>query len=229
MKLVIENIKFDFDKGIKLLKLKYKECPFPNTYISEIWNDVIPATFSEIAKYENLEERRVGILCLGLERLVKEVNPELIDTQTLDKTTSWVNSKGEYEMISFTDTYRLFKVRGDYFNDGIKGHWRTVGDCYFVQFKDTSTDREYMLWVDLRSVYRTNNDDRWDFTDIIEKVNAIDCIAWSIQTDIALGNIEKIVRQGDCIMIKPLDASKERTRVRHLTTMEYKTLLVAES
>jgi hypothetical protein len=86
-----------------------------------------------------------------------------------------------------------------------------------------------MLWVDLRSVYRTNNDERWDFTDIIEKVNAIDCIAWSIQTDIALGNIEKIVRQGDCIMIKPLDASKERTRVRHLTTMEYKTLLVAES
>jgi hypothetical protein len=227
MKIILENIKFDFDRGCKLLKLKHKECPFPNTYISEIWQDIIPATFKEIAKYENLEERRVGILCLGLDRLVQEVKPKLIDTQTLNKTTSWVNEKGEFETISFKDTYKLYVVEGKHFNDGIKNSWQNSEDCYYVQFKDTSTDREYMLWVDVKSVYRTNNEDRWNFS--IDKVNAIDCIAWSIQTDISEGNIEKIVRQGDCIMIKPLNSKKDRVGTRHLTSKEYKTLLVAES
>jgi hypothetical protein len=227
MKIVLENIKFDFDRGCKLLKLKHKECPFPNTFISEIWQDIIPATFKEIAKYENLEERRVGILCLGLDRLVQEVKPKLIDTKTLNKTTSWVNEKGEFETISFKDTYKLYVVEGKHFNDGIKNSWQNSDDCYYVQFKDTSTDREYMLWVDVKSVYRTNNEDRWNFD--ISKVNAIDCIAWSIQTDISEGNIEKIVRQGDCIMIKPLNSKKDRVGTRHLTSKEYKTLLVAES
>ena len=230
MTIIIENIKFDFNEGCKLLKLKHKECPskFANTYIAEIWNDIIPATFKEIAKYPNLEQRRVGILCLGLDRLVSEVKPKLVDKQTLNKTTSWVNSKGELETISFKDTYKLFKVEGRYFNEGIVNDWNRVDDCYYVQFKDTSTDREYMLWVDVKSVYRTNSDSYgWDFE--ISKINAIDCIAWTIQTDIPEGNIEKIVRQGDCILIKPLKAKKDRSHTRHLTSQEYKTLLVAES
>jgi hypothetical protein len=99
-----------------------------------------------------------------------------------------------------------------------------------VQFKDTSTDREYMLWVDVKSVYRTNNKDgSHDFIFSVDKVNAIDCIAWSIQTDISKGNIEKIVRQGDCIMIKPINFKKGRVIKRHLTSKEYIKLLVAES
>jgi hypothetical protein len=229
MKIILENIHFDFDNGCKLLKLKYKDCPtkFADTYIGEIWNDIIPATFSEIAKYENIEQRRVGILHLGLERLVKEVKPKLVSQETLNKKTTWVNSKGELETISFKDTYKLFKVDGKYFSEGVKETWRKVEDCYYIQFKDTSTDREYMLWVDVKSVYNTNNEDRWNFD--IEKVKAIDCIAWSIQTDISEGNIEKIVRQGDCIVIKPINAKKGRGNVRHLTSKEYKTLLVAES
>jgi hypothetical protein len=229
MKIVLENIKFDFDRGCKLLKLKHKDCPtnFADTYIAEIWNDIVPATFSEIAKYENMEERRVGVLCLGLDRLVKEVKPKLIDLQTLNKTTSWVNGKGEFETITYTDTYKLFKVEGEYFNEGVRNNWQKADDCYYVQFKDTSTDREYMLWVDVRSVYRTNNENRWEFS--VDKVNAIDCIAWSIQTDISEGNIEKIVRQGDCIMIKPINAKKGRGNTRHLTSKEYRKLLVAES
>ena len=229
MTIILENIKFDFDNGCKLLKLKHKECPtnFADTYIAEIWNDIVPASFKEIAKYENLEQRRVGILCLGLDRLVSEVKPKLIDKQTLKKTTSWINSKGELETLKFEDTYKLFKVEGKYFNEGISRDWNKVDDCYYVQFKDTSTDREYMLWIDVKSVYRTNNVDTWDFS--IDKINAIDCIAWTIQTDITEGNIEKIVRQGDCIIIKPIKAKKDKGNTRHLTSIEYKKLLVAES
>ena len=229
MTIILENIKFDFNEGCKLLKLKHKECPtnFADTYIAEIWNDIVPASFKEIAKYPNLEQRRVGILCLGLERLVSEVKPKLVDKQTLKKTTSWINGKGEFETIKFEDTYKLFKVEGKYFSEGIKNDWNKVEDCYYVQFKDTSTDREYMLWVDVKSVYRTNNENRWDFE--VNKVNAIDCIAWTIQTNITEGNIEKIVRQGDCIMIKPIKAKKDIGNTRHLTSREYRNLLVAES
>jgi hypothetical protein len=83
-----------------------------------------------------------------------------------------------------------------------------------------------MIWVDLDSVKSTNGINRWDTK---AKVTAIDCIAWTIQTNIPEGKIEKIVRQGDCILIKPNGRYEVLNRVRHLTTEEYKTLLVAES
>jgi hypothetical protein len=44
-------------------------------------------------------------------------------------------------------------------------------------------------------------------------------------------NIEKIIRQGDCILIKPknIELVTDNSPVRHLTEEEYKYLLVAES
>ena len=226
MKVIIENIKFDFNIGCKLLKLRYADCPFEEGYISEIWNDIIPATFSEIAQLENLEQRRVGIMCLGLERLVSEVKPTLIDKKTLKKQTTWVNENGEIETKKFNDTYELYSVSGEHFSEGL-GRWQKMSDSYFVKCKDTSTNREYMIWVDLESVKDTNKISRWDKK--ARKVTAIDCIAWTIQTNIPEGKIEKIVRQGDCILIKPSGRYEVLNRVRHLTTEEYKTLLVAES
>ena len=59
-------------------------------------------------------------------------------------------------------------------------------------------------------------------------LNAIQAIAWTIQTNIPEGGIEKIVRQGDCILIKPNTTERFRGE-RHLTEKEYKELLVAES
>ena len=83
MKIVIENVKFGYDEGCKLLKLKHETCPYPQ--LEEIWNDIVPLSFKEIAKFENLEQRRIGIVCLGLDRLVNEVNPILISKKTLRK------------------------------------------------------------------------------------------------------------------------------------------------
>lgn len=226
MKIVIENIKFDFNIGCKLLKLRYDECPFESGYVNEIWNDIVPATFSEIAKLENLEQRRVGILCLGLNRLVSEVKPTLVNSKTLKKKTTWVNENGEIETKKFNDTYELYSVSGEIFSEGLQ-RWNKMEDSYFVKCKDTSTDREYMIWVDLNSVKDTNGISRWDSKG--KKVTAIDCIAWTIQTDIPEGNIEKIVRQGDCILIKPKGKYEKLKFARHLKSEEYKTLLVAES
>lgn len=225
MKLIIENLQFPYDLGCRLLKLKYnEECPFEE--LQDIWSEVQPLTFKDIAKFENLEQRRVGMVCLGLERMVKEVKPKLIHKETLKKETTWVTENGELVTKKFNDTYKLYKVDGKYFNEGLKNKWQKADDVYFVKCKDTSTDREYMIWVDVTSVYRTNNEDRWNFE--IEKVKAIDCIAWTIQTDVPIGKIEKIIRQGDCILIKPKGKYVSHS-VRHLTSAEYKTLLVAES
>jgi len=226
MKIIIENVQFPYNEGCRLLKLKHADCPFEQ--LEDIWNDIVPLTFQEIAQFENLEQRRVGVICLGLDRLVKEVSPTLLNSKTLSKTTTWVNENGEIVTKKFKDTYELYEVKGEYFSKGLKNSWQRVDDCYFVKCKDTSTDREYLIWVDLNSVYRTNNEHSWDFNK--KKVNAIQCVAWTIQTDIAEGNIEKIIRQGDCILIKPKNVkSKGKVSVRHLTEKEYKTLLVAES
>lgn len=229
MKIVIENLQFPYDLGCRLLKLKHNEdCPFQQ--LEDIWADIQPMTFKDICQLENLEQRRVAILCLGLDRLIKEVKPILINKKTLKKQTTWVSEEGELVTKKFNDTYELYKVAGKYFDEGVKNQWRKAEDVYYVKCKDTSTDREYMIWVDVNDVYRVNNEnDRWNFD--IKKVNAIQCIAWTIQTNIPKGNIEKIIRQGDCVLLKPKDMNfiGNDFNARHLTEQEYKELLVAES
>jgi hypothetical protein len=224
MQIVINNQKFPYDMGCRLLKLKHKDCPMEQ--LEDIWNDIVPMSFKEIAKLPNLEQRRVGVLCLGLERLASEVQPKLLSKKTLKKSTNWVDENGNLVTTKFNDTYELYEVSGEYFNEGLQG-WNKMENAYFVKLKDTSTDRTYFIWVEPRSVYNTNNDNRWDF--LIGKVNAIQCIAWTIQTNVPQGSIEKIIRQGDCVLIKPNGKYKPLDSARHLTEKEYKELLVAES
>lgn len=226
MKIVIENIQFGYDEGCRLLKLKYEKCPFPA--LEDFWDDIKPMSFREIAEIENIEKRRVGVLCLGLERLIKEVNPTLVDSTTIKKSTTFVDSKGEVVTKKFNDTYELYKVDGA--NFGTDRWDRNPDDCYFVKFKDTSTDRVYLCWVDPTSVLRANSNESWVSFENPSQINAIQCIAWTFTTNVPKGNIEKMVRQGDCILIKPKNKRvKPLDRPRHLTEEEYRTLLVAES
>ena len=233
MKILINNVSFDYNTGCRLLKLKYDECP--NTIdLQDIWEDIVPMTFKEIATtLKNIEQRRVAIQCLGLERLTKEVKPVLINTKSIKKTTAWVNPNGELVTKKFTDTYELYKVKGEMINEGIEGNrWNKLNDVHFVKCKDTSTDRDYFIWVDAQSVYQVNNDRKWlsSDEDFGLRINAIQAIAWTIQTNVAKDNIEKIVRQGDCIMIKKkLPTETIGDTLRHLTEVEYLELLVAES
>jgi hypothetical protein len=224
MQIVINNTKFPYDLGCGLLKLKHENCPFPE--LEDIWADIKPLSFKQIAGLPNLEQRRVGMLIFGLDRLVKEVNPKLLSLKTLTKSTTWVTENGEVVEHTFNDTYELYEVSGEVFSEGLEG-WQKMQNSYYVKCKDTSTDREYLIWVEPRSVYNTNNENSWNYE--INKVNAIQCIAWTIQTNVPKGKIEKIIRQGDCILIKPKGSYKELERPRHLTEKEYKTLLVAES
>jgi hypothetical protein len=232
MKIVIHNTTFPFNEGCRLLKLQHKTCPYPQ--LEDFWADIKPMTFAEIATLPNLEHRRVGVLCMGLERLAEEVQPTLINSETIRKTTTWVMQDGSTKTVEFDDTYELYRVDGKHFNEGVQGRWNETKDCYFIKCKDTSTDRNYFIWVDLWEVYRNNhpaNTFGWYSEDLKaaeQKVTAIEAIAWTIQTNVNMANIEKIIRQGDCILIKPYDTNGTGS-VRHLTEDEYRTLLVAES
>jgi hypothetical protein len=201
--------------------------------LEDFWDEIKPLTFKEIAKIENLEMRRVAIFCLGLERLIDEVKPTLINSTTLPKKTKWVNEDGSLIEHTFEDTYELYEVDGSYFNENLATNsWQRLPTCHFVKFKDTSTDRIYMIWVDIDSVYRTNyvKDNSWiRVTDNQRKlVTSIDAISWTIQVNVEKGDIKEIFRQGDCIIVRPKPNAKIGT-VRHLTSAEYRTLLVAES
>lgn len=216
MKIIVNNVEFPFNEGCKLLKLKYGSssvCPFKE--IEEFWNDIEPLTFREIITiFKNVEQRRIGLLYLGLENLSKEIKSTLVSSETISKKTTWTNKEGIVKTIHFDDKYELYAVSGE----------ELLGDpslktFHYVKFKDTSTDREYLLWIDYNHIYRLKN---------YQGVTAIDAIAWTIQTNLKEGGIEKIIRQGDCILLKKNKSSHIGT-VRHLTENEYRSLLVLES
>ena len=225
-KIVIQNVVFPFDLGCRVLKLKGDECPFDE--LSDFWNDIKPLTFKEIAMLENLEQRRIGVEHLGIDNIVSEVNPILLDKTTLKKTTTWINEFGVEETINFDDTYELYKVSNNVLLSQEPNSWGRETFSYYVKFKDTSTDREYLIWVDLRDVYR-NNYEGWKSDEEMEKiVTAIDCIAWTITTNVEKGNIKRMLRQGDCVLIEPKE-KEFLDKPRHITKEEYNTLLEVES
>lgn len=228
-KLVLDNVTFDFDLGCKIARLKYGEvCPPQFKVLDSFWNEIVPATFSDIAQLPNLEQRRIGIRSLGLDRLISEVKPKLLNSTTLKKSTTWVNENGEIESFEYNDTYELYEVKGEVFSQGLES-WQKMADCHYIKCKDTSTDREYLIWVDLQSVWRTNNDSWYDEKQHKKKINSIMAIAWTITTNVPIGHIEDIIRQGDCILIEPKGDYTPLNTARHLTEEEYKTLLSAES
>ena len=246
MKIIIDNVPFEFDLACKVLKLKGGNSPFEE--LNSFWNEIVPIDFAEISLLPNLEQRRIAIKYLGIDDIVSQVNPQLISEETISKETTWINEAGFEETIKFDDTYRLFSVNE---NVLLKGKNEEVNEWnkakqYFVKFKDTSTDREYMIWVDIASVYNTNHNkqlNRWNVELIMQEGNitAIDCIAWTIKTTLPTGNIETIIRQGDCVLLKPKSAKSfkalvdsgvevnEKIEERHLTSKEYRELLKFES
>jgi hypothetical protein len=233
MKIIIDNVPFDFDLACKVLKLKGGDSPFEE--LNSFWNEIVPIDFAEISLLPNLEQRRIAIKYLGIDDIVSQVNPQLISEETISKETTWINEAGVEETIKFDDTYRLFSVNENVLLKGKDEEANTynANKQYFVKFKDTSTDREYMIWVDIASVYNTNHNkqlSRWNTDKAFEEGNitAIDCIAWTIKTTLPTHNIRTIIRQGDCVLLKPISGNTEGEE-RHLTSKEYRELLKFES
>lgn len=217
MKIIIDNREFEKEIGLKLLKLKYKECPFDE--IKDIWNDIPEITFEEIGQLQNLEQRRIAFFYFGSERLISSVNPELIDRKEINKQTEWITKEGKREIHDYLSVYELYKIDPNYF----KTNRITPADnFYFLKVKDTSTDREYIIWIDKFSVVRTN-------TIVNDEISVLDAVAWTIRTVVPEGKIEKIVRQGEVLMFKIKENTQLLKTPRHLSAKEFVELLKAES
>ncbi len=241
MKVIIENIEFPYELGIRMLKAKYRTCEFPE--LTDIWDSIAPLRFGEIHEYfTSIPLMQIAFRCIGLEGMLRELQPKLISSETLSKTTSWVQSDGSIVEHHFEDTYELYRVgwMSLYAHRdpmSIPVDLRT--SLHFVKCTDTSTGKSYVIWVDIHDVYRVNNDEQVGSVGqastvskrIIEKkINPVQAIAWTIQTDVPVGSIEYIMRQGDCVLIRPFPhAINHRGDLRHLTEVEYRTLMRGEA
>ena len=220
MEIIIDNIPFAFDMGAKV-------CKIGNIEIDGLdLTNVEPITFEEISMLRNIEQRRIAIKYFGTEKLIADINPELVSEETISKSTTYVDDKGISTTINFQDTYELYKVSAEKLF-GKQGSY--LRDEYYVKCKDTSTDREYIIWVDVESVARTNNIGIWGLRDGTSKIDAIQAIAWTIQTDVKEGNIRQIIRQGDCVFVEPIDTTVDTGLMRSITKEEYINLLKTES
>lgn len=233
VQIVVDNRIMDYNTGIKILKLKYRDnSPFPET--QDLWDEVPLMDFKDISALENIEDRRIALQYCPLSELLKTVKHTLISKKTLKKTTTWKNIDGETETLEYEDTYELYSVSS---KDLGVNSWRDAPDRYFVRFWCTSTHREYIVWVNAASIYnikRGYDPDAWVnlvSLDVAQHIDAIDAVAWTMTTVIPQGQIEKIYRQGDCIFIKPTEEYSPaiNPHTRHLTKEEYLTLMENES
>ena len=207
MKIVIKNIPFAFDLGCKLLKTIHNECPFDE--LQDFWNDIQPLSFHDILKIENIEQRRVCFSTYGTEKLLEYLHLDKVSTKTIKRKNKWLVDNKLVDK-SVNEIYELYRLRETDKTDlGLAMH----NKYYILKFKDTSTDRVYLLWL-----ANLRNED------------AIEAIAFSFRTKVREGNIEKIIRQGDCMMIKIKDESIALLNwERPLTKDEYINLVINES
>lgn len=141
-----------------------------------LWNDsnVKPWTAKEIFKLDNQEQKYLLFSMIGPDEIEKEMNPTLVDSQTLIKkqprytvegktghkvTNKFKNEDLKETFVEYEDTYQLY-----YFDKSKLG---TESNVYYVRCKDTSTERVYYIYVD-------GTDDRCN-------TDAVSAIAWTMR------------------------------------------------
>lgn len=241
MKVIIEAREFPSELGLRILKAKHGECTFKS--LEDVWYSIPPLTFTSIIDgLDDLDRRRIAFKHLGLQRMLEEVSPTLVSRETLQKSTTWVDADGTLTRHDFEDAYELYRVCFRSKDEEEKSSKlqsllsRKLTDQYFVKCWDTSTAKEYVIWVDIRAIYtnnlpkdQKNNVNRLSETGLERKVSPVQAIAWTIRTDIEPGGIEAIVRQGDCVLLRTKPGAKRMDLPRHLTGAEYLTLMTDES
>ena len=241
MQVMIENHPFPREIGVSILKSKYKECPFEA--LESCWDSIPELTFPRLVRdLPDPERRRIAFSYLGLDRVLQHLHPERVSTETIRKSTRWLEDDGTPGEMSYDDTYSLYRVgwRQLYGNPDIEGQagegHPPLEDFYFIQFHDTTTAHTVALWVDLRDVCRTNPSphhpaptDDTPLSDIETMVNPVMAIAWTFLTDLAPDDILAILRQGDCLLFKRRPGAVPLPAPRRLTEREYRAHMRDES
>jgi hypothetical protein len=242
VRVVINGFSFPGETGLRILKLRNETCPFPKW--QKAWEVLESLTFREITeRIKDIERRRLAISFLGMERIMAQIESKKISEETIEKLTTWVDTHGQLKEHRYSDTYSLHRVSwktlyGDLSAETLRrlnqNQLQTMNQ-HFVKCNCTSTGNDYLIWVDLRQVYQTNHPEedhkklqRISLRRIEKMVDPIEAIAWTFETQLAKGSIEAIIRQGDCILMRPsIDPILKQKR--HLTGEEYRTLLRSES
>jgi len=236
---------FDLTTALRLWKTKYAEDyrDFQkdviitdslndfDQFVQECWNKIKPVTVQEALQVENTEERRTYFDAIGIEKLFKALEPELLDRQVIKKKrTKWddANDPIEYE---FEDVYELYQIEGNKLFDADKwGNNPNMDvnfqwDIYAVRCWCTTTNREYWLYVNREAALGN----RWWAGDEKErtKPDAIRAIAWTIRLDVQ--DPERIYRQGDIIVAKIGSKTTEHSFFRHLEKDQYLKLMYSET
>lgn len=189
------------------------------------WNSAIKKklTFKEICSFSNVEQRRVLFELTNWEPLFQCKSIKLVDEATVKKRTFWINKNGELETISYYDKYCLYKVPSKVLMNSVNlsNAQKMRMDIYtssnpyeyFVKMKDTSTNRNYVIFVS---------------KEVGQKEDAIEAIASTIEVPFKEGQLKGLYRQGDCILCVPKSKAKV-VSYRKLTKEEYLSLMCAES
>lgn len=200
----------DLMLGLKILKKKYGKFPrgkrLPKE-LKEVWDRIGEIEFAEVAKVQNVEARRIAFSYMGTDQIFNCKGVKLEKAEVIKRKTSWINWEGVVEEFEYDDKYELYSVpTSELFperNSGVS--------LKFLKMKDTSTNREYIIWVPTSTKC------------------PIEGVAWTITVPFAKGDIEFIIRQGDCILVYPKAGAEPLKRMRHLTKEEYLELIKIQS
>lgn len=198
-------------------------------FVQECWNKVKPVTVEEALKVANTEERRTYFDCIGIEKIFKALEPNLLDKQTIKKKRTRWDDKFEEYTHEFEDVYELYQIEGTKLYE--KDRWgNPPNPVYAIRCWCTTTNREYWLYVPREAALG----DRWWYNDEHNKTqpDAIRAIAWTVRVDVPEENVEKIYRQGDIIVAKMKDSAKATEtnfNPYHLSKEQYLSLMYSET
>lgn len=189
--------------------------------VKEMWDSIDKYTVQDAFAQSNTEIRRVYFDCLGVNRLMAELQPKLMDSQVIKKKRTRWDAKNDPYVYEFEDLYELYQLDGDKLFPA--DQWRRSANPVFaVRCKCTTTQREYWLYVPTEAA----TGERWWREDAKYTYDAIRAIAWTIRLDV--DNPEKIYRQGDIIVTKLSEKSKT-VPAYHLNKDQYLQLMYSET
>lgn len=181
-------------------------------HCASVWKETKTLTVPEAFKESNLELRRLCFKAIGIEKMFKELEPEMVHREVLQFNNITYDAKNQPTMSIINDIYELYRIKGEKLFPEEKLEFRRKNaDTYAVRCWCTTTKREYWIYVP-----------RW----VGEQKDAIEAIAWTFQLNIR--NPEYIVRQGDIIIAKESKDSIE-VGLYHLTKDLYLKYLRCQS
>lgn len=231
---------FTLSEAMQLWKTKYRDdirdfykevCNHPSMdelkdYVTEMWDTIQEVDATKAFQVQNVEKRRAFFDAIGVERLMKTIEPTLLDRKVIKKKRiGWDDDNKEVER-EFEDVYELYLVPKEKLYAGIEDRWFPGNeDAHVVRCWCTTTNREYWIFTDPRIYNRYQMN---EVTGQYEKQphNAITSIAWTIRINIA--SPERIYRQGDIIVVKHGPDSKE-VAPYHLDEDKYLKLMYSET